>query len=221
MHNPYPIPFEEEQAPPSHAAAVAQGGGVELATFRSPLLVTLDQRLAKRFVRTVVLPMESIITFRDRMHGLLLSELGGYLLAAPQGEAGTKRLSNLIHSPTWGAELSEPSPATQSEQTGVLSPAQASHLGARPEWAGLGAGRPTSRAWAACAGCEAVVEQSRAACHASAPGRSAIAAGVCRRGGTPSPAELCSRICCEPLARMVLCHVAPAGDSLASRARPP
>jgi hypothetical protein len=36
---------------------------------------------------------------------LLLSELGSYLLSAQQCEAGTKRLSNLIHSPKWVAEL--------------------------------------------------------------------------------------------------------------------
>jgi hypothetical protein len=105
MQNQYPIPFDEEQAPPYQVADVAQGVGVELATFLYPLLVALDQRLDKRLVRTFLLTIETIITFRDRVHGLLLSELGGYLLIPQQCEAGTKRLSNLIHSPKWVAEL--------------------------------------------------------------------------------------------------------------------
>ena len=105
MQKQYPIPFDEEQAPPYQAADVAQGVGMELALFLYPLLVELDRRLDKRLVRTFLLTIEAIITFRDRVHGLLLSELGGYLLSAEQCEAGTKRLSNLIHSSKWVAEL--------------------------------------------------------------------------------------------------------------------
>jgi hypothetical protein len=48
MQNQYPIPFDEEQAPPYQAADVAQGVGLELATFLYPLLVELDRRLDKR-----------------------------------------------------------------------------------------------------------------------------------------------------------------------------
>lgn len=98
MQNQYPIAFDEEQAPPYQAADVAQGVGLALATFLYPLLLELDRRLDKRLVRTFLLTVETIITFRDRVHGLLLSELGGYLLSAEHCEAGTKRLSNLIHS---------------------------------------------------------------------------------------------------------------------------
>ena len=105
MQKQYPIPFDEGQAPPYQAADVAQGVGMELATFLYPLLVELDHRLDKRLVRTFLWAIETIITFRDRVHGLLLSELGGYLRSAHQCEAGTKRLSNLIHSPKWVAEL--------------------------------------------------------------------------------------------------------------------
>ena len=39
-----------------------------------------------------------IVMHRHRNHGLLLSELGGYLMGAEQAPAGTKRISNLIHS---------------------------------------------------------------------------------------------------------------------------
>jgi hypothetical protein len=48
MQKQYPIPFDEEQAPPYQVADVAQGVGVELATFLYPLLLALDQRLDKR-----------------------------------------------------------------------------------------------------------------------------------------------------------------------------
>src|SRR5258706_16417958 len=46
-----------------------------------------------------------ILTFRDRANGLLLSELGGYLLSPDQAPAGTKPLSNLLHSLRWRATL--------------------------------------------------------------------------------------------------------------------
>jgi hypothetical protein len=37
----------------------------------------------------------------------LLSELGGYLLEPEHCQAGTKRISNLLHSPKWEAVLIE------------------------------------------------------------------------------------------------------------------
>jgi hypothetical protein len=42
--------------------------------------------------------VEAILTFRDRINGLLLSELGGYLDHMGSAAAGTKRLSRLLHS---------------------------------------------------------------------------------------------------------------------------
>ena len=41
---------------------------------------------------------------RHRNNGLLLSELGGYLLGAEACHAGTKRISNLLHSQKWAAD---------------------------------------------------------------------------------------------------------------------
>src|SRR6266852_4408841 len=46
-----------------------------------------------------------ILTFRDRVNGLLLSELGGYLDTPDKAPAGTKRLSHLLHCAKWSAEL--------------------------------------------------------------------------------------------------------------------
>lgn len=73
----------------------------QLGTFVSPLLVTLDKRLDKRLVRTFLLTMCAILTFHHNRYGLLLSELGGYILSLSQAPAGTKRISNLLRSSRW------------------------------------------------------------------------------------------------------------------------
>jgi hypothetical protein len=97
--------LDAPQAPPYEAAAMAQGLTAQLAQFLFPLLVELDRWLDKRLVRTFVQTIAVILTFRDRANGLLLSELGGYLLSADHAPAGTKRLSNLLHSAKWTACL--------------------------------------------------------------------------------------------------------------------
>ena len=72
-----------------------------LVRFLSPLLVMLDMRIDRRLVRTVVLAVGAIIEHRHPSCGLLLSELGSYILNPAQAPAGTKRLSNLLRSPKW------------------------------------------------------------------------------------------------------------------------
>ena len=72
------------------------------------MLVILDRLLDKRLVRTFLSSLSLIIPFRDRVHGLLLSEMGGVLLDAEHERAGTKRLSNLLHSARWSAQVIEP-----------------------------------------------------------------------------------------------------------------
>jgi hypothetical protein len=103
MQTQYLIRSQAPQVPPYDAAQMAQGLGGQLAHFLFPLLVQLDVQLDKRLVRTFLQTIEVIITFRDRAHGLLLSELGGYLDTPDKAPAGTKRLSNLLHSTKWGA----------------------------------------------------------------------------------------------------------------------
>lgn len=71
------------------------------------MLLWLDTSLDKRLVRTFLQTVQAILQFRHRTHGLLLSELGAYLLSPAQAPAGTKRLSNLLHSPRWTANLIE------------------------------------------------------------------------------------------------------------------
>src|SRR5919106_1974914 len=72
-----------------------------------PVLVKLNERLDRRLVNTFLGLVMAIIMHRHRNNGLLLSELGGYLLGAEHGRAGTKRISNLVHSERWEAGLIE------------------------------------------------------------------------------------------------------------------
>src|SRR5713226_8833293 len=101
----YLIPSQAPQVPPYEAPLIAQGLTAELGKFLLPLLVELDSWLDKRLVRTFTHIIAVILTFRDRANGLLLSELGGYLLSPDHAPAGTKRLSNLLHSTRWSAAL--------------------------------------------------------------------------------------------------------------------
>jgi hypothetical protein len=88
---------EEEQAAEALSGAVA----ARLEQFLMPLLLHLDELLDKRLVRTLAQLVQVVITFRHNRQGLLLSELGGYLLAPAHAPAGTKRISNLLRSPRW------------------------------------------------------------------------------------------------------------------------
>jgi len=60
-----------------------------------PLLLELDQWLDKRLIRTFVQAIEAILTFRSRINGLVLSELGSYLDSIGKG-GETKRLSRRL-----------------------------------------------------------------------------------------------------------------------------
>src|SRR5260370_35055444 len=86
---------------------MAQGLEERFDVFLFPMCVTLDQPLDKRLVRPFLETIQVILGYRDRVGGLLLSELGGYLLSPDKAPAGTKRLSNLLHSPKWTAQLVE------------------------------------------------------------------------------------------------------------------
>jgi hypothetical protein len=97
------IKEEEDQGARAKSEEI-QGRLIE---FLGPLLIVLDEMLDKRLVRTLVGAVEAIIRFRHGSHGLLLSELGGYILNPKQAPAGTKRLSNLLRSKRWGYEIIE------------------------------------------------------------------------------------------------------------------
>lgn len=106
MSEKYLIVAQSEQAPPYEPQAMAQALGLSLLGFLGPLLLELDQSLDKRLIRTFVQAIEALLTFRDRINGLLLSELGSYLDPVGQG-GGSKRLSRLLHSPKWTAAIIE------------------------------------------------------------------------------------------------------------------
>jgi hypothetical protein len=75
-----------------------------LAQFLRPVLARLAPHLDIRLVQTALDLVQVILTHRHRAMGLLLSELGGYLLGPGQAPAGTKRISNLLHSDHWSAD---------------------------------------------------------------------------------------------------------------------
>ena len=78
-----------------------------LESFVHSLLLRLDDQIDKRLVRTFLLTLGAVVTFRHTMYGLLLSELGAYIISPAKAPAGTKRLSNLLRSPKWNYTLIE------------------------------------------------------------------------------------------------------------------
>jgi hypothetical protein len=72
--------------------------------FVRPLLRELAAQMDRRLVQTFLDMLMVIVVHRHRNQGLLLSELGGYLLGAGRAPAGTKRISNLIHNRSWDAQ---------------------------------------------------------------------------------------------------------------------
>lgn len=85
---------------------LASGYGKHLLQFLEPLLRELDVTVDKRPLRTLVQTVEAIVAFRDRNHGLLLSQLGDAMDGLGRG-GGTKRLSTLIHHQGWKAQQIE------------------------------------------------------------------------------------------------------------------
>ena len=81
--------------------------GQQLEYYLEPLLKDLDKRIDKRLVRTFLRLVFVIIQFRHSQHGLVLSELGAYLLSPDQAPAGTKRISNLLRCSKWHFGLIE------------------------------------------------------------------------------------------------------------------
>lgn len=72
-----------------------------------PVLREMKQKVDRRLVKTFLGLVLAIVRHRHRNNGLLLSELGGYLLGAEQCPAGTKRISHLVHSERWDAGVIE------------------------------------------------------------------------------------------------------------------
>ena len=75
-----------------------------LTQFVRPVMSQLAHQIDIRLVQTARDLVQVILTHRHRTVGLLLSELGGYLLGPAQAPAGTKRISNLLHAANWSAD---------------------------------------------------------------------------------------------------------------------
>lgn len=92
-------------AVPRQDHAVAAQASQHLLRFLTPLVQLLDAQVDARLARTFVAAVGAIVMWRHRNLGLLLSELGSYLVGPAHAPAGTKRLSNLLRSPKWQATL--------------------------------------------------------------------------------------------------------------------
>src|SRR5437870_13170741 len=89
--------------PAGAAPEIATALRERLVALLQPLLTQLDAQIDQRLVRTCLATIEAVLRFRNRAHGLLLSELGSELLGPAHAPAGTKRLSNLLRSSQWSA----------------------------------------------------------------------------------------------------------------------
>lgn len=89
------------------SSEVSQKLASDLSKLLAPLLAALDAQLDVRLVRTFLATIAVIIQFRNRAQGLLLSELGAYLLSPQHAPAGTKRISNLLRSRKWRSVIIE------------------------------------------------------------------------------------------------------------------
>ena len=89
----------------TQSAVLAERTHKRLVAFVWPLLTLLNQHLDVRLVRTFLASLHGIVMWRNRAHGLLLSELGAFIASPDQAPAGTKRLSRLLASPNWSALL--------------------------------------------------------------------------------------------------------------------
>jgi hypothetical protein len=70
----------------------------QVGRYTGPLLESLDAQIDKRLVDTFFNLFVTILMFRNRAMGLLMTELGGYICGFDRAPAGTKRISNLLRS---------------------------------------------------------------------------------------------------------------------------
>jgi hypothetical protein len=78
--------------------------GERCGAYLKPVLTRLNKRMDRRLVKTFFGLVMVLLIHRHRNQGMVLSELGGYLLSPERSPAGTKRISNLLRSEKWSAE---------------------------------------------------------------------------------------------------------------------
>ena len=86
---------------------VSEITSAQLYQYTKTILQRLVKQVDRRLVQTFLDLMMVILIHRHRNQGLVLSELGGHLLGMDRSPAGTKRISNLLHSRGWGAGIIE------------------------------------------------------------------------------------------------------------------
>ncbi len=84
--------------------------------FLTPLLKKLNEKVDRRLVNTLRDLVLVIVIHRNSKQALVLSELGGELVGEKHAPAGTKRISNLLHSERWQAQQIEEELWEQGEQ---------------------------------------------------------------------------------------------------------
>jgi hypothetical protein len=89
----------------------ARQGSEELAKnlgeYIRPLMKRLHAQIDIRLLRTLRDLLMVIVIHRNRQQGLLLSELGGWLMGDDRAPAGVKRIANLLHSKRWSSQVIE------------------------------------------------------------------------------------------------------------------
>ena len=93
----------ENRAPGQASLCQAEVLSALCYVFVRPVLGRLHQGLDRRLIQTLLDWLQVIVMHRHRQHGLVLSELGSYLLGPVQAPAGTKRIDRLLKSPRWQA----------------------------------------------------------------------------------------------------------------------
>ena len=96
----------------------------KVESYLSRLLTKFQKQMDKRYSYTFFDTIMGILSFRDRMNGLLLSELGGYINGPKHAPAGTKRISNLLRKANWKASDIEEELYEQSKDR-IMKPEEA------------------------------------------------------------------------------------------------
>jgi hypothetical protein len=86
-------------------AALAAHRQQRLHAFVRPYTETLAAQIDLRLVKTLLEVLATLLAWRQRSLGLVLSESGGALAGGAHAPALPKRISRLLHAKTWTAHL--------------------------------------------------------------------------------------------------------------------
>ena len=83
----------------TQSALLAQRTHKRLVAFVWPLLTLLNQQLDVRLVRTFLASLHGIVLWRNRAHGLLLSELGAFIASPELASSSSHTASSASEAP--------------------------------------------------------------------------------------------------------------------------